>query len=150
MRNETLSQIKKPLKEKKMSHQDTGTCEVCGSETFRYNEYKELLYENHCLSEDCGFFIVECEKESTEENCIVSGNWSGSDYRTPEEVREFIEEHELEDALDEEHELEDELDEEPCLVLTQDEIRSRIIDDCKRNMNYRSEEIKKERKNKMQ
>tara|TARA_B110000881_G_C18264160_1_gene359482 strand:+ start:146 stop:352 length:207 start_codon:yes stop_codon:yes gene_type:complete len=53
----------------------------------------------------------------------VSGNWSGSDYRDPEEVREFIEEHELED----------ELDEEPCLVLTQDEIISRIIDDCKRN-----------------
>ena len=107
-----------------MSHQDTGTCEVCGGKTFQYCDYRELLYENHCLSEDCGFFIVECEKESTDdEHCIVSGNWSGSDYRDPEEVREFIEEHELED----------ELDEEPCLVLTQDEIRSRMIDDCKRN-----------------
>ena len=71
-----------------MSHQDTGTCEVCGSETFRYNEYKELLYENHCLNEDCGFFKVESEKE---------GNWSGSGFRPPEEVREFVEEHVLED-----------------------------------------------------
>ena len=107
-----------------MSLQGTGTCKVCGSKSWFYEDYKQLLSENHCLSEDCGFFIVECEKESTDdEHCIVSGNWSGSDYRDPEEVREFIEEHELED----------ELDEEPCLVLTQDEIRSRMIDDCKRN-----------------
>ena len=125
-----------------MSVEGTGTCKVCGSKSWFYEDYKQLLSENHCLSEDCGFFIVECEKESTDdEHCIVSGNQSGSDYRDPEEVREFIEEHELED----------ELDEEPCLVLTQDEIRSRIIDDYKRNMNYRSEGIKKEeeRKNKM-
>ena len=83
-----------------MSHQDTGTCEVCRGETYQYCEYKELLYENHCLSEDCGFFKVESK---------IKTNWSGSDYRTPEEVREFIEEHELGD----------ELDEEPCPVLNQ-------------------------------
>ena len=107
-----------------MSVEGIGTCKVCGSKSWFYEDYKQLLSENHCLSEDCGFFIVECEKESTDdEHCIVSGNWSGSDYRDPEEVREFIEEHELED----------ELDEEPCLVLTQDGIRSRMIDDCKRN-----------------
>ena len=73
-----------------MSHQDTGTCEVCGGKTFQYCDYRELLYENHCLSEDCGFFKVESEIET---------NWSGSDYRPPEEVREFINEFELEDDL---------------------------------------------------
>ena len=81
-----------------MSVQETGTCEVCGSATFRYSDYRELLNEDHCLNEDCGFFKVESEKEE---------NWSGSNYRTPEEVREFIEE------FIEEHEHEDLLDGEP-------------------------------------
>ena len=74
-----------------MSCQGIETCEVCGSKSWFYEDYKQLLSENHCLSEDCGFFIVESEKE---------GNWSGSDYRPPEEVREFINEHELEDELE--------------------------------------------------
>ena len=83
-----------------MSVEGTGTCKVCGSKSFFYTEFKELLNENHCLSEDCGFFIVECEKESTyDEHCIVSGNWSGSGFRPPEEVREFINDRELEDSL---------------------------------------------------
>ena len=74
-----------------MSYQDIGTCEVCGGKTFQYCEHKELLYENHCLSEDCGFFKVESE---------IITNWSGSDYRPSEEVREFIEDHQLEDELE--------------------------------------------------
>ena len=78
-----------------MSVDGIGTCEVCGSKSWFYSDYKELLNENHCLSVDCGFFKVESEIET---------NWSGSDYRTPEEVREFIEEHELEDELDDEYE----------------------------------------------
>ena len=74
-----------------MSVQGTVKCEMCGSKSWFYTDYKELLQESHCLNEDCGFFIVESEKEE---------NWSGSNYRTPEEVREFIEEHEHEDLLD--------------------------------------------------
>ena len=97
--NGSLPSNFKPLKRRNnMSVQETGTCEVCGSATFRYSDYRELLNEDHCLNEDCGFFKVESEKEE---------NWSGSDYRTPEEVREFIEE------FIEEHEHEDLLDGEP-------------------------------------
>ena len=74
-----------------MSVQEIGTCEVCGSKSFQYSDYRELLNENHCLSEDCGFFKVESE---------IITNWSGSDYRPSEEVREFIEDHQLEDELE--------------------------------------------------
>ena len=73
-----------------MSVEGIGTCKVCGSKSWFYEDYKQLLSENHCLSEDCGFFKVESEIET---------NWSGSDYRPPEEVREFINEFELEDDL---------------------------------------------------
>mgnify|MGYP006864751661 CR=1 FL=1 len=39
-----------------MSYNGIETCEVCGSKSFVYTEFKELLQENHCLNEDCGFF----------------------------------------------------------------------------------------------
>lgn len=71
-----------------MSVEGTGTCEVCGGKSWFYTDYKELLQESHCLNEDCGFFIVESEKEE---------NWSGSDYRPADEVRMFINEHELDE-----------------------------------------------------
>ena len=71
-----------------MSVQGTGTCKVCGSKSWFYVDYKQLLSENHCLSEDCGFFKVESEIET---------NWSGSGFRPPEEVREFVEEFVLAD-----------------------------------------------------
>lgn len=72
-----------------ISHQDYGKCEKCGSVTWRYEEFgKELILENRCLSETCGFTDLKYGEEIH------------SFYKTPEEIREFIEDMGLEEELD--------------------------------------------------
>ena len=68
-----------------MSVEMIDQCRKCGSKSWSYSDYRERSQENHCLSEDCGFFMVS------------SPAWSGNDYRNAEEVREFIEDHALEE-----------------------------------------------------
>ena len=69
-----------------MSYSGTETCKVCGGKSFFYTEFKELLIEIHCLNEDCGFFKVESGKHE---------NWNKTDFRTPDEVKEFLDDMEL-------------------------------------------------------
>ena len=72
-------------------------CKKCGGRRWEYTDYdhyqQEQIVEHRCIEVDCG------HQE------LTYGDEFQTYSKTPEEVREFIEEYELDDELEEEEEV---------------------------------------------
>ena len=68
-------------------------CKKCGGKRWEYTDYdhhqQEQIVEYRCCEPECGY------------QELTYGDEFHSYYKTPEEVQEFIEEHELEEELEE-------------------------------------------------